>query len=62
MENNTSTQSKRLVTVTADDLPLHCPMLQSALWSSHPRVYIPLKVGETEPVICPYCGAQYVIK
>ncbi|WP_435103405.1 zinc-finger domain-containing protein [Arhodomonas sp. AD133] len=46
--------------VTADDLPLSCPMPGMYLWSSHPKVYIPLhKTGEGK---CPYCGAEYVVK
>jgi len=43
--------------VTADDLPVHCPMPGTSLWNSHPRVYIPLD-QETEAK-CPYCGALY---
>lgn len=46
------------VTVTADDLPLHCPMPGKRLWDSHPRVYLPIKPAGEE--ICPYCGTRYV--
>ena len=43
--------------VTRDDLPLHCPLPDSSLWSSHPRVYLPIEVtGEAK---CNYCGAVY---
>ncbi len=46
--------------VTADDLPLSCPMPDTHLWDSHPRVYLPIeKTGEA---ICPYCGAHYVLE
>jgi uncharacterized Zn-finger protein len=46
--------------VTTEDLPLHCPMPGSALWNSHPRVFLPIEdKGEAR---CPYCGALYVLK
>jgi uncharacterized Zn-finger protein len=46
--------------ITRDDLPLHCPMDNMTLWNSHPRVYLP--VEETGKAVCPYCGAEYVLK
>lgn len=46
--------------VTADDLPLSCPMPGMYLWNSHPKVYIPLH--ETGEGTCMYCGAHYVLK
>jgi uncharacterized Zn-finger protein len=46
--------------VTHDDLPLHCPMDGMSLWNSHPRVYLPIE--ETGKAMCPYCGAEYVLK
>jgi uncharacterized Zn-finger protein len=46
--------------ITRDDLPLHCPMDNMTLWNSHPRVYLP--VEETGRAVCPYCGAEYVLK
>jgi uncharacterized Zn-finger protein len=33
----------RQVEVTAEDLPLHCPMPSMLLWNSHPRVYLPIE-------------------
>ncbi len=43
--------------ITADDLPVHCPMPGSSLWNSHPQVFIALdKNGHGK---CPYCGAEY---
>ena len=46
--------------VTANDLPLSCPMPGMALWNSHPKVYIPVhKTGQGK---CPYCGADFFIK
>ena len=29
--------------VTAEDLPLSCPMPEMYLWNSHPRVYLPIE-------------------
>ncbi len=45
--------------VTADDLPLHCPMPGMSLWNSHPRVFLPIE--ETGQAKCPYCGADFVL-
>ena len=46
--------------VSRADLPLSCPMPGAPLWSSHPRVYMPLQ--ETGYARCPYCGAEYVLR
>ncbi|MDH3687886.1 MAG: zinc-finger domain-containing protein [Gammaproteobacteria bacterium] len=46
--------------VTADDLPLHCPLPGTTLWNSHPRVYLPIE--DTGEERCPYCGTVYVLK
>jgi uncharacterized Zn-finger protein len=46
--------------VTAADLPLCCPTPQMRLWDGHPRVYLP--IGETGYEVCPYCGAEYILK
>ncbi len=46
-------------TVTADDLPLACPMPQMYLWNSHPRVY--LAIEQTGAAKCAYCGAEYIL-
>ena len=45
--------------VRRSDLPLACPMPDMPLWSSHPKVYLPIEAsGEAT---CPYCGARYVL-
>jgi len=50
----------RDIEVTAEDLPLHCPMSSMLLWNAHPRVYLPIeKTGEA---LCPYCGTRYTLK
>ena len=48
------------VEVTAQDLPLHCPMPGKRLWDSHPKVFLPIEDSGEE--LCPYCGTQYVLK
>jgi len=53
------TNSKREIEVTAEDLPLHCPMPSMILWNAHPRVYLP--VQKTGEALCPYCGTKYVL-
>lgn len=52
-------QSPTIIQVTADDLPLSCPMPNQALWSQHPRVFIPFEDGEGH---CPYCGNLFRLK
>ena len=49
--------SADVVTVTAEDLPLHCPGDKAPVWSMHPRVF--LDVTKTGEVKCPYCGTTY---
>ena len=49
------------VEVTRSDLPLHCPQPGTALWASHPRVFIPIEDAPNGRMICPYCGTEYVL-
>lgn len=49
--------STREITITAHDLPLHCPTPSMKLWDSHPRVFI--DVAHTGEGKCPYCGTVY---
>jgi uncharacterized Zn-finger protein len=46
------------ITVTAKDLPLHCPNPSMQLWQQHPRVF--LDVAVTGSAQCPYCGTRYL--
>ena len=48
------------VEITAADLPLHCPLPSQALWSSHPRVFLP--IGDNGEALCPYCGTRYILR
>jgi uncharacterized Zn-finger protein len=51
-------QSESRIEVTGKDLPLHCPMMRTPLWCSHPRVF--LQPGADGKARCPYCGTVYV--
>ena len=50
----------QVVEVTPADLPVHCPLVGSSLWNSHPRVYIPVEENGGRAK-CPYCGADYLL-
>ena len=47
------------VTITPKDLPLHCPMNESALWCAHPKVFLPIESAKDGTSRCPYCGTLY---
>ncbi len=55
-----STEKSREVEVRESDLPLHCPMPDTPVWSMHPRVF--LDVAEAGEMLCPYCGTKYIYK
>ena len=50
----------RYIEVSADQLPLHCPMPDMTLWNAHPRVYLPIE--QKGEALCPYCGTLYKLK
>ncbi|WP_026182449.1 zinc-finger domain-containing protein [Leeia oryzae] len=52
--------TKRSVEVSAEDLPLHCPMPNMQKWNAHPRVF--LQIEKTGEALCPYCGTHYTLK
>ncbi len=52
--------TQRYIEVTADDLPLTCPMPGMSLWNAHPRAGILLNHGGEAR--CPYCGTLYRFK
>lgn len=54
---NSGKDTPAVIEVTSSDLPIHCPMDNSQLWSSHPRVYIPVEAAGT--AACSYCGTIY---
>jgi uncharacterized Zn-finger protein len=43
-------------------LPLHCPTPNTALWASHPRVYLAIDEAPDGRIRCPYCGTVYVLE
>lgn len=49
--------TEREVSVSAKDLPLHCPRPGAPLWARHPRVF--LDVVDSGEALCPYCGTRY---
>lgn len=51
--------NQKVVEVTAQDLPLHCPMPSVKLWDTHPRVF--LDIARTGSAQCPYCGTRYTL-
>jgi uncharacterized Zn-finger protein len=60
MQDEKTDNQQRTIEVTAQDLPLHCPMPSMRLWNSHPRVFLP--VDRTGEALCPYCGTLYRLK
>jgi uncharacterized Zn-finger protein len=53
-------QTTSYVELDGKDLPAYCPNPAMPIWSSHPRVYLPLEQhGEGK---CPYCGTVYKLK
>ncbi|MES2771223.1 MAG: zinc-finger domain-containing protein [Pseudomonadota bacterium] len=53
-----ATRHTETIEVTAQQLPLHCPLPDAPLWSRHPRVF--LDIMQNGQVVCPYCSAHYV--
>lgn len=50
------------VLVNKADLPLHCPMDESAIWCSHPRVFLAIEEKKDAQIRCPYCGTLYIMQ
>ena len=53
----TAANAEKVYRVSRKDLPLHCPLPDSYLWNSHPKVYLPIE--ESGEAKCPYCSASY---
>lgn len=60
MNQEKTADSVRRIEVTADDLPLHCPTPEMALWNAHPRVFLPIE--DTGEALCPYCGTIFTLR
>ena len=59
--------TRKLVEVTADDLPLHCPIEGEAIWNSHPRVFLLIREKPEDNdgarhARCPYCSTEFVLR
>ena len=54
-----TTNRSRLVEITTDELPLHCPTPEMMIWNTHPRVFLPIE--KTGNALCPYCGTRYLL-
>ncbi len=52
--------TQRTIEVTAQDLPLTCPMPNMNLWNAHPRVG--LAFDHNGEARCPYCSTLYKFK
>ncbi len=50
-------RGEEVIYITSADLPLSCPMPQTRLWDSHPRIYLPIE--NTKHMVCPYCNTSY---
>ncbi|AHK78111.1 hypothetical protein M911_01650 [Ectothiorhodospira haloalkaliphila] len=50
------------IRVTRKDLPLHCPMPGTALWASHPRVFLPIEDSKDGRILCPYCSTEFTLE
>ena len=60
IENMMTNESRNLISVKTDQLPLHCPLPGMKLWNQHPKVYLP--INKFNKVKCPYCGAEYALE
>lgn len=55
-----NTTNKKSRVIHPRDLPLSCPTADMPLWSTHPKVYLPIEKTGVET--CPYCGTHFVLK
>lgn len=56
----TPANAEKVYKVRRSDLPLHCPLPDSYLWNSHPKVFLPIE--NTGKAKCPYCSATYELQ
>lgn len=55
-----STSEESVFHIKKEQLPLHCPLPEMSLWNQHPRVYLPIELGEKSK--CPYCGSEFILE
>jgi len=51
---------RRVIELSAGDLPAVCPHGPMPRWSSHPRVF--LDVVNQDEAMCPYCVTRYRLR
>lgn len=59
LEDYNKLNTTKEVVVRRIDLPLHCPMDESAIWCAHPRVFLAIEDAPNHEIRCPYCGTLY---
>ncbi len=57
-QENTS----KVIKVSENDLPLHCPRPDMVKWNSHPRVFLEIEKEPNQEIICPYCSTKYKLE
>lgn len=58
-QNTLKACSEQRYDVLRSDLPLSCPTAAMTAWDAHPKIY--LDIAAMGEVLCPYCGALYVL-
>lgn len=53
----TEEQYRDTLTLSPEDLPLHCSGGRTEAWNGHPRVFLPIESYGTAE--CPYCATVY---
>ncbi|MDD3265734.1 MAG: zinc-finger domain-containing protein [Burkholderiales bacterium] len=51
-----------VIKLTANDLPLQCPMPDMLKWNAHPRVFLKIEKEVNKEITCPYCSTHYVLE
>ena len=54
--------AEAVVRLRPEDLPAHCPGDNTALWCSHPKVYVAISEADGDSWLCPYCGTRFVME
>ncbi|HYF98393.1 MAG TPA: zinc-finger domain-containing protein [Coxiellaceae bacterium] len=62
MENEKQACSTKKQLITAQNLPLSCPLPDQTVWNAHPRVYLAIEESPEGEIECPYCSTWYVLE
>lgn len=60
-KNKPQACAKQFIAISAEQLPLCCPLPNQRVWDAHPRVYFDMTPEHPE-AICPYCGTHYQLQ